>query len=486
MIAIVIAVGVLALLVMGALPGDARSDHRLADLLGCRQLLSTGATKETAVPESIDPAVWENSDLREALARRDISDVYRRLVMAGVQQRTIAALTRQSQSGISEIMAGRQVQSYDVLVRIADGLGVPRGWLGLAYHGSGPSTLDETQEVDEDVERRKFLALAGSIVVGSPVLGEPQPLTVRDVITRTPDKIGLADVGQYAASVTRLDVLDRESGGMAARAALAATARAGEALLTADAPDQARRELRRATSEAHRLAGWASGDVGLSEHCQWHMHRALTYAEGDDAQVSSVLAASAAMQKTHGNADDALRLLHLAQIGAPLADPQTGAVLAGLSASTYVAVGQPERARADLALARTLFAQAQPASSTPFFAFYGPGAGLLASVEAKLGDLDAARTEVTRALDTRPDYDVRCTALDTIVLATILIEAGEFRDGVTATRRALELVTEVGSQRVRDRLEPLERALAARRDSTCAELARRVRTLRVSTLAGLD
>ncbi|MFL6145279.1 MAG: helix-turn-helix domain-containing protein [Labedaea sp.] len=419
--------------------------------------------------------------MREALARRDVAAVYRLLVAAGVAQRTIGRLTRQSQSEVSDIVNGRQVQAYDVLVRIADGLGVARGWLGLAYDEVDPSTLDETEEVDEDVERRRFLALAGSIVVGSPVLGEPEQLTVHDMIIRPPGRVGVEDVRQYAATVARLGVLDRESGGMAARGALVATARAGEAMLTADASDQVRTELRRGISEAHRLAGWASGDVGLREHCRWHMHRSLTFAKGDDAQVSSVLAASAAMEKTHGHPDDAVHLLHLAQIGAHRADPQAGAVLAGLSARAYVAVNHRDRARSDLALARTLFAEAQPAASTPFFAFYGPGAGLLASVETKLGNLDAARTEVRRALDTRPDYDVRCAALDTIVLATVLIEAGEFRDGATATRRALDLVTEVGSRRVRDRLAPLERALTVRRDSTLADLARRVRALRVPT-----
>jgi hypothetical protein len=46
------------------------------------------------------------------------------------------------------------------------------------------------------------------------------------------------------------------------------------------------------------------------------------------------------------------------------------------------------------------------------------------------------------------------------VLATILINSGELRDGINETCRALDLVTAVGSQRVRDRLEPMERALA--------------------------
>ena len=37
---------------------------------------------------------------------------------------------------MSEIIAGRRVvDSYDLLVRIADGLGLPRGWMGLAHLG---------------------------------------------------------------------------------------------------------------------------------------------------------------------------------------------------------------------------------------------------------------------------------------------------------------------------------------------------------------
>lgn len=111
---------------------------------------------------------------------------------------------------------------------------------------------------------------------------------------------------------------------------------------------------------------------------------------------------------------------------------------------------------------------------------HGPaGHGLLAATGSKLADFEAARTDVQRALDLRPDYDVRCRALDTIVLATILINAGELRDGISETRRALHLVTTVGSQRVRDRLEPLEQSLSARRDSTCQDLAQQVHSLRM-------
>ena len=67
-----------------------------------------------------------------ALAERDIPTVYRLLQRHGASQRAIAERTGQAQSEISEILNGRRVISYDLLARIADGLDVPRGWMGLA------------------------------------------------------------------------------------------------------------------------------------------------------------------------------------------------------------------------------------------------------------------------------------------------------------------------------------------------------------------
>src|SRR5262249_18756345 len=81
-----------------------------------------------------DPSVRDNMEFRKALARRDISTVYRLMCTTmDYSQRNISRLTGQSQSEISEILKGRQVQSYEVFVRIADGLGVPHGWMGLAH-----------------------------------------------------------------------------------------------------------------------------------------------------------------------------------------------------------------------------------------------------------------------------------------------------------------------------------------------------------------
>ena len=78
--------------------------------------------------------VWAKDEMRQACARRDVASVYRILNAAGVSQRRLAAVTGQAQSDISEIMRrGRIVSHVDVLERIADGLGTPRGWWGLAH-----------------------------------------------------------------------------------------------------------------------------------------------------------------------------------------------------------------------------------------------------------------------------------------------------------------------------------------------------------------
>jgi hypothetical protein len=87
------------------------------------------------VREILDESVWPRPDVRLSLATRDIRALYDILQRYGVSQRLIAVMTEQAQSEISDILGrtGRRVTSYDLLVRIADGLRVPRGWMGLAY-----------------------------------------------------------------------------------------------------------------------------------------------------------------------------------------------------------------------------------------------------------------------------------------------------------------------------------------------------------------
>lgn len=90
---------------------------------------------------AIDPAVWEGPSMRAALRNRDVGEIYRLLKRHGVSQRRIGALTGQTQPEVSEISKGRQVMAYDLLARIADGLGMASDELGRDTGRDTPTWL---------------------------------------------------------------------------------------------------------------------------------------------------------------------------------------------------------------------------------------------------------------------------------------------------------------------------------------------------------
>ena len=154
--------------------------------------------------------------MRAALAARDIAAVFRLLQRVGVSQRRIAALTGQSQSEISEILAGRQVVSYDVLTRIADGLGVARGSSGWPTT-TPPRRWWGSHRRPWMTRRRKTratLARLTELTIGAATV-DPQTWNQPFALSwgPTPERVGLADVARLAAITEQLRALDREHGG---------------------------------------------------------------------------------------------------------------------------------------------------------------------------------------------------------------------------------------------------------------------------------
>ena len=70
--------------------------------------------------------------MREALGRHDIDTVYRLLQSDGYTRADIGRWAKPPQPEVSAVIKGRQVTVYDVLVRIADDLGIPREYMSLS------------------------------------------------------------------------------------------------------------------------------------------------------------------------------------------------------------------------------------------------------------------------------------------------------------------------------------------------------------------
>ncbi|GAA1801545.1 hypothetical protein GCM10009682_24360 [Luedemannella flava] len=77
---------------------------------------------------------WDGQPLRNALRARDLAPVFGFLAARGWSRASIAAATGLSENRVRGIAQRRQrITSYEVLERVAEGLRVERGLMGLAY-----------------------------------------------------------------------------------------------------------------------------------------------------------------------------------------------------------------------------------------------------------------------------------------------------------------------------------------------------------------
>lgn len=396
----------------------------------------------------IDPAVWERPAMRAALRARDIGAVYRLLQRAGVAQRQIAALTGQAQSDVSEILSGRNVKSYDLLARIATGLGAPRGYLGLAYQENA---------------------------------APPTP---------APSRLHPEHVTQLATVTDLLRGVDAQAGGGACRDAALAQVRRGARLLDACGAPTDRRRLRLALADLHLVTGWTTFDVGLPDAARRHFRHARALA-GDTGAASLVAKTEYCLGRLrlhHGQPDQAARHFQRGLATARRSGcRRTAALLAANHGWALAEQGDAAGALAAFQAAERDWAAAGP-DSAPWIRGYGEadlhaltGVGLAALAQRGPRHLGPAIRALTAALALRPAEAIRSRAFELATLATVRLHAGEPELGVATGRRAVELAEALQSRRVVDRLTPLSAALTSRRDAVAdaerAGLLRRIRLL---------
>lgn len=92
----------------------------------------------------IDPAWWtsgviDGEPTGDVLARHDITKIFRFMNSRGWSQNRLARASGLSEGAVRMILQGRRkVESYGVLVRIAEGLSIPRDAMGLGQAGAAP------------------------------------------------------------------------------------------------------------------------------------------------------------------------------------------------------------------------------------------------------------------------------------------------------------------------------------------------------------
>jgi transcriptional regulator with XRE-family HTH domain len=450
---------------------------------------------------------WQQREMRAALAARDISTVYRLLRRVGVSQRQIAAMTGQSQSEVSEILKGRQVMAYDVLARIADGLGIPRGFMGLAYDEATATNVvgppgDDNAEEDESVKRRKMLAHSAAVLFGAAVLGQEEgQILACPVQTPAPGRVGFSDVRQIEASTKALRGLDYQYGGGACRDAVVAQLSWAQRMLDAQVAENVRMRLFTAVADLHNLAGWTSFDIDLVDSARFHFSKALELAKEveNKSLMANVLYRMGRVYLEKEAPDDALKMFQLGQIAAQESGAEIAvAVLCANEAWAYAKMGLVEQTQKMLGRAQDEFARSD-LSRTPTWAKFFNETDVYAMTGAVHFSLSMAPDPVggaaidrakhvriaipnfQRAIDGYSSDMARSQLFNITSLAAAHIMDGDLNHGVRLGRQCLELSNEVKSTRVVGRMRPLMAEAAKHlNNSDSRDLAERIAKLQVA------
>jgi transcriptional regulator with XRE-family HTH domain len=432
----------------------------------------------------LDPELWQRGEMRRALAGRDLASVFKLLRRVGTPQRVIATMTGLAPSEVYEVSRGRRVMAYDVLCRIADGLGVPRGYLGLAYDGETASFIgagDAASAGDSDLDDvAALLAHAAQVAVGMDAgHGAVRWTAPREAGTPLPRRVTARDVEQIEAITLTLRGLDYGQGGGACREAVVAQSRWIHHLLHADAADDVRHRLVLACADLDNLAGWTSFDVGLVGVARGYFARALTQARraGDPSLIANVLYRAGRLHLHQGLTREALRFFQLGKIAAAeCCCSVTAAMLCANEAWAYGILGDARDALTEEEYARA----SGPAA--PWISFFGPTdlEALAGMTHLELGAFERsrlarARASLSAALRARESDMARSRTFELTALAVAVLQDGDREAGLALGEEAVVLAERVRSVRVLDRLRPLGSAALQTGRGGGRELAERVR-----------
>jgi tetratricopeptide (TPR) repeat protein len=328
------------------------------------------------------------------------------------------------------------------------------------------------------VKRRTLLVHAAAVMAGNAVLAADRGSTVPNpALLPVAGHLGMAEVAQRESATRALRALDYRCGGGACRDAMVTQLVAAQRLLGASGTDTVRRRLWRALSDLHNLAGWTAFDAGLLPGARRHFATALDYAHqaGDASLLSNIMYRIGRVYVHYGQPQQALQWFERGMICAQdCRSPLAVAVLYANQAWAHAMVGQTAQATMALGRSEEELAKANPAEAPDWARFYNHTDlyAMIGTVHTELSVFDArhattAIRALAQALARYDDSMHRSQAFTLTMLATSHLRHGDIDHGVHLGHQALALAREVNSQRVSDRMTPLQ--IQARRQSTHAD-----------------
>ncbi|MDG4796931.1 helix-turn-helix transcriptional regulator [Micromonospora sp. WMMD1082] len=438
-----------------------------------------------------DQSWWDEPAMRSALARRDVGQIFMLLNRRhGMTQRRIAELAGFAASEVYEITRGRQVMAYDVLVRIAEGLGIPRALMGLGYGTeSAYANHAEPLPLDEPGQRRQFIAaLAGFAVGGSPDVEVWLPRS-GEWPASVPEVVNPAAVATVREITQRHRELDAAYGGGSCRdSALGYLAWAQCLTRSRCQTPGIAAALYAGLADLHNLVGWMSHDLGKHMDARRHLAQGLVYAQKAD---SSTLMADAyyrlgRVSIHQGNSAEALHLFQLGQMVATNSNCLTSvAILHANIAWAHARMGNAPAMRDSLARARDEIGRADTTQApqwTRFFCEPGDLEGMSGVVHSALARYSQYREQhavlalnhASRALERRTETS-RSGAFDHVTMAMGYALLGQQDKVAPHAQAVLDAAEHVRSRRLLDRLSDVADVIEPRRDRQLAEVVTAIR-----------
>ncbi|CAM5535191.1 tetratricopeptide repeat protein [Streptomyces abikoensis] len=345
---------------------------------------------------------------------------------------------------------------------------VVRGRGARGKGGAGAADPSE-QPKESDVLRRAFMTGSTAAAVAAASLGAAAPAVSAG---RVPRRAGEAEASAVEQAVRRIRLLDDRHGADDLYRRATRPLRIAYELLDAGTRRQSVADrLQSGAGELSLSVGWLAHDSGRFSDARSHYAEALATARvaGDAALEAHAFCNTAFLARDAGRPREAVRAAQAAQGAAKaLSSTRLMSLLALREAGGWAGLGDRTACEAALLRARSLFARGPADADPEWMSFFGEAEleGLEAQCRSALGDWRRAAGHARRAVDLQDAHFARNTALFTAQLAGDLARAGAPDAAAAAGERALDLLAEVRSTRIRTMLAGTARVLAGRYGGT--------------------